>query len=155
MGNGNYGRGKSDFYPNVSSPQEAGLICQDVLLAQSKDQFISLRAESGRATVFHIPHYDDPKCKVFPSVFSDEGEQKCRDNTSTTKSSVREPVGLEGAHCPELAVGEGSSGDGLSSKPGEHNLFSPHPGARGCRDYSHLRINVPKTQEGQPSLVYL
>ena len=88
MGNGNYGRGKSDFYTNVSSPQGAGLICQDVLLAQPKDQFNSLRAESGRATVFHTPYYDDPNCKVSPSGFSDEGEQKCRDNTSTTKSSV-------------------------------------------------------------------
>lgn len=64
-------------------------------------------------------------------------------------------MGPEGAHCPELALGEGPSGNGLSSKPGEHNLFSLHPGARGCRDYSHLRNNVPKAQEGQPNLVYL
>lgn len=64
------------------------------------------------------------------------------------QSSVRSLWALKEPHCPELAVG-GFNGDGLSSKPGEHNLFSPHPGARGCRDYSHLRINVPKTQEGQ------
>ena len=78
MGNRNYIRGKADFCPNVSSPQGAGLICQDVLLAQPKDQFTGLRAESGRATVFYIPHYDDPNCKLFLSGFSDEGEQKCR-----------------------------------------------------------------------------
>ena len=66
-----------------------------------------------------------------------------------------ETVVPEGTHYLQLVLGKGSSGDGLSSKPGEHNLFSPHPGARGCRDYSHLHNNVPKAQEGQPSLVYL
>ena len=74
MGNGNYVRDKADFYVNVLSPQGAGLICQDVLLA-----------ESGRATAFHIPHYDDPNSKIFPSGFGDKGEQKCIDNISTTK----------------------------------------------------------------------
>ena len=83
-------------------------------------------------------------------------QQKSSDNIPTTKKAITmETVVPEGTHYLQLVLGKGSSGDGLSSKPGEHNLFSPHPGARGCRDYSHLHNNVPKAQEGQPSLVYL